>query len=249
MSHGRRFGVVVLLILSVFGLWAVVSAQTPTTPSPRTKKSTGKGTEFELAERVLSARREYQMSLEAIRTYYISTSGIEHARWAEEELIQWHRISKHPFVLELDVPPPTLQGNTNIPEANDLYRRAIQFKEKGWGSNYVDNEHRAELLVHQLLTTYPQSDKISATAYQLGDIYESKVFRQTDRAAAYFERCFQWNPKTEYDARLRAARLYDRTLNQHDKAVEIYKEIANRETDPKRIEEAQRRVNELGVKK
>jgi hypothetical protein len=248
MSHARRWAPALLLGLVSFGLWAVVSAQT-TTPPPKTKSSGAKGNTVEMAERVMAARREYQTSLETIRAYYISTGDVEHARWAEEELIQWHRISKHPFHLPLDIPPPTLQGNNNIPEANDLYRRALVFKEKGWGKDYVDNEHRAELLFQQLLTNYPQSDKISDAAYQLGDIYESKVFRQYDRAAGYFERCFQWNPKTQFDARLRAARLYDRALNERNRAIEIYKEITNRETDPKRLEEAQKRLTELGAKK
>jgi hypothetical protein len=249
MSHLRRSGRAVLLALFTFGLWAVVSADTNPTPPPKSKRPGSKGGDFEMVERLLAARREYQQGLEALRTHYISTGDIERARWAEDELIQWHRIAKHPFRLELDVPPPTLQGNNNIPEANDLYRRALVFKEKGWGSTYLDNQHRAELLFQQLLTNYPQSDKISDAAYQLGDIYESKVFRQYDRSAAYFERCFQWNPKTQFDARIRAARLYDHSLNERNRAIEIYKEITNRETDPKRMEEAQRRLTELGAKK
>jgi hypothetical protein len=170
-------------------------------------------------------------------------------RWAEEELVQFHRIAKHPFCLQLDVPPPTLRGDYNIPEANELYRQALKFKDQGFGQSYIDNQHRAELLFQQLLTNYPQSDKISDAAYMLGDIYESKVFRQYERAAVYFERCFQWNAKTHFDARLRAARLYERYQIERSHAIEIYKEITTHETDPKRVEEAQRRLTELSGKK
>jgi TolA-binding protein len=240
-----------LLVGLLVGLWAPARAQSPSAnpPATRPKGAAGKGTDFELVERLQTARREYQMTLEALRAYYIGQSDIERARRVEEELVQYHRINKHPYRLELDVPPPTLQGNENKPEANDLYRRAMQFKEKGWGTDYTDNQRRAELLFQQLLTNYPQSDKISDAAYQLGDIYESKAFRQFDRAAAYFDRCYQWNPKTQFDARLRAARLYDRHLNERNKAIDIYQEITRRETDAKRIEEAQRRLTELGGKK
>ncbi len=235
----------------VLGLWAAAWAQAPSPnpPSQRPRVPAGKSTDYQLVERLLAARHEYQATLEALRAYYIGISDIERARRVEEELIQFHRINKHPYNLLLDVPPPTLQGNENKPEANDLYRRALVFKEKGWGTDYLDNQRRAELLFQQLLTNYPQSDKISDAAYQLGDIYESKAFRQYDRAAAYFERCYQWNPKTNFDARIRAARLYDRLLNERNKAIDIYKEITVRETDPKRIEEAQRRLTELGGKK
>jgi tetratricopeptide (TPR) repeat protein len=184
-----------------------------------------------------------------LRAFYIGTGDVEKARWAEDELIQFHRIAKHPFCLQLDVPPPTLRGDNNIPEANELYRQALRFKDRGYGQDYIDNQHRAELVFQQLLTNYPQSDKISDTAYMLGDIYESKVFKQYDRAAAYFERCFQWNAKTHFDARLRAARLYERYQSERSHALEIYKEITVRETDPKRFEEAQRKVTELSKKK
>jgi tetratricopeptide (TPR) repeat protein len=248
----RPAGRAALAAALALGLWAAAAAETPPPSGPPAKggkKAAGKGTDFEQVERLLAARREYQLVLEGLRAHYIGTGDIERARWAEEELIQFHRIPKHAFRLELDVPPPTLQANYNIPEANELYRRAMLFKDKGWGTDYVDNQRRAELLFQQMLTNYPQSDKISDAAYQLGDIYEGKAYRQYDRAASYFERCFQWNSKTQFDARLRAARLYDRYLNERNRAIEIYKEITVRETDAKRLEEAQKRLTELGQKK
>jgi TolA-binding protein len=248
MSCGRSLGGATVLAVLVVGFWAAAQAQTPSA-SKGTKRTQGKATDVEMVERLLSVRRDYQLILENLRAHYMATGDIEHARWAEDELVQYHRIPKHPYRLELDLPPPSLQGNNNIPEANDLYRRAMHFKDKGWGTDYLDNQRRAELLFQQMLTNYPQSDKISDAAYQLGDIYESKAFHMYDRAAGYFERCFQWNPKTQFDARLRAARLYDRMLNERNRAIEIYKEITQRETDAKRMEEAQRRLTELGAKK
>jgi len=223
-------------------LFAQVAA-TPTSNRPPAN------TDIELVERILAVRRDYQNTLEQLRAHYSATGDVERARWAEEELRQFHRIPKQAYRLELDVPPPTLQAAYNIPEANELYRRAMLYKDKGWGSDYVDNQRRAELLLQQLLTSYPQSDKIGDAAYQLGDIYESKAYKQYRRSAAYFERCFQWNPNTQFDARLRAARLYDRHLAERGRAIELYKEVASHETDPKRLQEAQRRLADLGGKK
>ena len=82
----------------------------------------------------------------------------------------------------------------------------------------------AELLLQQILSKYPQSTMIDEAAYQLGDIYESRNYHQFQRAAIYFERCFQWNKKTQTDARLRAAHLYEKQLNDKAHALEIYKE-------------------------
>ena len=201
-------------LLSVLALAATLYGQTPPTPPPSgdAKKDSGNSqNDLELVERLMMARREYQKMLELLRAHYM-TYDMERARWAEEELRQFHRISKQAYRLELDVPPPTLQAAYNIPEANELYRKAMLYKDKGWGTDYVDNQRRTELLLQQILTSYPQSDKIGDTAYQLGDLYEGKAYKQYRRAASYFERCFQWNPNTQLDARLRAARLYDKNL-------------------------------------
>jgi hypothetical protein len=70
-----------------------------------------------------------------------------------------------------------------------------------------------------------------------------------NQAALYFERCFQSNPSTHHDARLRAAHIYDRNLLNREKAMQIHKEIMNYETDPVRLEEAKRRMQELSGQK
>jgi hypothetical protein len=205
----------------------------------------GANKDLPLVERLLAARREYQLTMEALRKHYISVGDLQRARWAEEELLQFHRILKQVFIMALDVPPPTLKGSENIPQANLLFRQAKGYKDKGWGTDYIDNQRRAELLFQRILTEHPRSDKISDTAYQLGDIYESRAFQQYARSAVYFERCYQWNPKTQHDARMRAARLYERQLNDRGKAAAIYKEITTHETDDRRIDEARRKMQEL----
>jgi hypothetical protein len=126
----------------------------------------------------------------------------------------------------------------------------MAYKDKGWSSTeYIDNQRRAEILFQQILTKFPQSDKIDDAAYQLGDIYESRAYKQYRRAALYYERCFQWNPNTQFDARIRAARLYDKYLQERSRAIELYKDVTTHETDPKRIAEAQKRITELSGKK
>src|SRR5262249_39813481 len=131
-------------------------------------------------------------------------------------------------------------------------RRAMVYKDKGWswaGNDYIDNQRRAEILFQQILTNYPQSDKIDDAAYQLGEIYESKPYKQYRRAALYYERCFQWNPNTQFDARLRAARLYPNSVSEGSHGMDLYKEVTTHETHPKRIAEAQKRITELSGKK
>src|SRR5947199_1815441 len=232
-----------LMTLTLLAAGAVAWPAPADNPKPAGNKAT---TDYDLVKNLNLCRTRYQANLEQLRAWYIANGDVERARWAEEELRQFHRMPKQAFRLDLDVPAETLAAKENVPEANELYRRAMTYKDKGWGNDYLDNQRRAELLFQQLLSTYPQSDKIGDAAYQLGDIYESRAYRQYRRAAQYFERAFQWNPTTQLDARLRAARLYDRYAIDRNRARELYQEVITHDTDPRRRQEAQRRLSELG---
>src|SRR5262245_17560365 len=109
-------------LLSAFVAAAAVTialAEPPKSAPPAGRKPPGvPGSDMELVERVLASRRDYQVSLEELRKHYLSVGDVEHARWAEDELIQYHRIAKQAYRLELEVPPPTLKPTYNIPEAN-----------------------------------------------------------------------------------------------------------------------------------
>jgi TolA-binding protein len=234
----RRWWFAGLALLAVSGLRAQDGEKDK-------KPAVIKKSDVQLVERLLAARKEYQLTLEALRKHYIQTGDIQRARWAEDELLNYHRINKQAFLLPLAVPPPTLKPTTNVPQANQFYMQALKYKDKGWGTDYVDNQRRAEILLQKLLTEHPQSTKIADAAYQLGDVYESKACKQYRLAAAYFERSFQWDPKTNSDARIRAARLYEKQLNDRVRASQIYKEIITHETNEKHIEEAKARLQEI----
>jgi TolA-binding protein len=224
--------------------FTILAEDKPATPLP--KSGPAAPSDIELVERLVASRKDYQQTLEKLRQHYKTVGDIERAGWAEDELKQFHRLMKYAYRLEIDVPVASLQAKHNIPEANDLFREAMKYKDKGFGTEYVDNQRRAELLFQRLLDKYPESDKIGDTAYQLGDIYEK--YRPTPhyhRAATYFERSFQWNKTANTDSRLRAARIYDRYLTNREKAKELYKDILSHDTDSRRIEEAKKRLEEL----
>ena len=238
----QRWSASVLVLFAIMVLAAVPRAQSPSNPPV-------KGGDLELVQKLLTVRKDYQKTLEQLRVHYYQSNDMERMRWAEEELKQYHRIPKHAFILDLDVPPPNLNGNSNITEANKLFTWAMQYKDKGFGTDYMDNQRRAELLFQEILTKHPQSDKISDVAFMLGDIYESKAYRMHYRAVEYYQRCYQWNTKTTHEARIRAARIYDKQLHNRNKAIELYREVTTHETDPRRIQEAQKRIAELSATK
>jgi hypothetical protein len=237
-------GRVIILGLGVLGLGVWFAAADP--PRNRTGPTAShSATDVQLVQRVIASRREYQIALERLRAYYDSIGDDDRARAAEEELKQLHRVTKPAYIIDLDIAGPGLRPDQNVPAANDLFRRAMSYKDKGFGSEYTDNQIRAELLLQQLLQQYPTSNLCSDAAYHLAILYESSRPPQYRRAAVYYERCAQWNPATSLDARLKAAQLYDRRLNERNKAIEWYRAVLSQETDSRRRQDAQRRLDDL----
>lgn len=217
-----------------------------TAAQPAKQGNTPAPSETDLVKKVLAARKEYQQSLVSLYGHYDKIGDRQRAKWVEEELKTFHLMVKPSYRLDLfDVPPETLKAEKNIPEANALYVEAMTYKGKGNGDEYTLNQRRAEILLQSVLKDYPESDKIADVAYQLGDLFEGRAYKQYDRAAAYFERSFQWHKGRASDARLRAAYIYDKLLQERGKAILMYREVITNDADPERIKIAERRLAEL----
>jgi hypothetical protein len=247
---------VTLLGLSLAGVGAAgwAAAQSPSKPLTDSKKNPAPdagalppaANDAELVERLINARREYETSLRVLHAHYVKAGDKQRVQWVEQELMGFHLQFKPSYNLDVkDVPPPTLEASVNVREANDLFRAAMEYKGKGLGSDYILNQRRAEILLREILEKYPNSDKIGEVAYQLGDLYEGRAYKQYDRAAKYFERSFQWAKGGRTDARLRAATLYDKQLNERAKAIELYRDEIAHDLDPDRLKAAERRLGEL----
>lgn len=235
-----------LLGCSAVGLLGVGYAFTADTPKAAPVAKSAATDDTHLVERVNAARKEYQNSLVALYDQYAKTGDKERARWVEEELKAYHLSNKPSYRLDInDVPPATLEAKQNRPEANNLFRVGKDYKGKGMGTDYTLNQRRAEIVFQEILAKYPDSDKIADVAYELGDLYESRSFKQYHRAAAYYERSFQWRKGGFTDARLRAARLYDKQLNERSKAIELYRDVMQHDGDKERMKEAEKRLAEL----
>lgn len=248
------------LLLGLVGCGAVAAgwaaAESPSKPLSEPKgggdipppAGSAHSNDVQLVERCLAARKEYEGSLKALYEHYAKAGDKQRLQWAERELMAYHMMWKPSYNLDVkDVPPPTLEAKVNVKEANDLYRAGVEYKGKGkgFGDESVLNMRRAELLFREILEKYPNSDKIGDVAYQLGEVYESRAFRQFDRAAKYYERSTQWVKGNRSDARLRAAVLYDRQLNERSKAIELYRGVIEHDTDPERLKQAEKRLGEL----
>jgi hypothetical protein len=232
----------ILALAGVGGAAWVIAADPPKAAKP----TSAADTDTREVERVLAARKEYQAALIGLYSQYEKTGDKLRAQWVEEELKTFHLMTKPSYRLDLhDVPPASLEAKDNVKAANDLFKEAMRYKDKGSGTDYTLNQRRAEILFQEILKSHANSDKIADVAYQLGDLYEGRAYKQYERAAEYFQRAYQWRKGSSTDARMRAALIYDRTLNERSKAVEMYREVIANDTNPARIQQAEKRLAEL----
>jgi hypothetical protein len=202
--------------------------------------------EDRMIQRVVTARAEYQASLVSLYDQYLKAGDRERAKWVEEELRTYHLSWKPSYSLEIQDPLPESPSlSKNDAEANDLFRLAMQYKSKGSGTDYTLNMRRAEIILQDILHKHGDMDKLADVAYELGDLYESRAYKQYDRAARYFEHAATWQKGSSTDALIRAARLHDKQLNDRTKAIELYRREIRTDTDTSHVKEAERRLAEL----
>lgn len=200
--------------------------------------------ERELVKSVYDSRKNYQASLERLRSYYLQINHEENRYWVEKELTDYHLAIKAPYILDMDLPSATLKPTKNNPQANKMFREALDWLNKA-GIDKEENTKRAEILLQRVIHDFPDCDKIDEACYYLGEIYSSRYFQMYRRSVAYYERVLLYSPDTNLDARLRAAYLYERNLGNSQKAVSLYQEILAHEVDPNQTREARRRLDTL----
>ena len=141
-----------------------------------------------------------------------------------------------------------------LPSVADLIDGPVGFVPTDWVDvadvkQAIDEAPAGSILVLENTRFHPGEEandvELSKRMASLGDIYESRAFKQHDRAAAYFERSFQWRKGVRTDAIMRAAYIYDRLLNERSKAIELYREELQNDTEPVRMKEAEKRLAEL----
>ena len=90
------------------------------------------------------------------------------------------------------------------------------------------------------------SEKIDDAAFYCGEIHKEYLPGQELIAVKWYERAWEWNPDTTHPARFQAAVVYDYSLHDRDRALELYQHVVAHETNDKNnVRFASRRIREL----
>ncbi len=219
---------------------------TPADP-PLTVSASTSG-EIDLVEKMATHREEYRRSLQALIQYYNTAGNHQKMTWAREELAALDQMKQYRYFVVAEM-PENLRAAERIPAADQLYAEAEKLRrDSGWvmpGPFKNEDILRTALDKYsQVITQYPNSDKIDDAAYRMAEIHD--YFSDYTLAATAYQRAYQWDPSTPFPARFKAAFILDRKLHDRAAALKVYQEAIIKEsqyTDYKLM--AERRVQEL----
>ena len=203
-----------------------------------------------LVNEALKSRGEYLERLSALAAFYREAVVKDKLKTVEAEI----------EALKGRVDLPALKASTveayagalggkveAVPDADALFAQAEDLRRDLDPFRRQANLLKALEIYQALVLKYPQSDKVDECAYSLGQIFASSYVGNTAKAAEYYEKCVLWNPKTDKDARFRAAEAYEKARN-NEKAGELYRLAAQDDPVPENREVAKERLKRYAKK-
>jgi len=206
--------------------------------------------EVDLVEEVVANRDQYHQSLTRLRDYYRDQGEATKLGWAEFELKGASSVKPFRYLVDAEVPSDALRPVHHIPEADKLYQQGVDLMRRG--GHGVPALFREDFMIQaagtflQLITQFPTSDKIDDAAFFQGEIHKEYLPGTETIAVKWYERAFTWDANTPHPARFQAAVVYDYRLHDRGRALELYQQVVDRETDiQSNVRFAMRRVYEL----
>jgi len=206
-----------------------------------------KASEADIVEHVAVNRQAYRQGLELLIEHYTKSGNNMKLEWAKKELKALDGMPQYNYIIEAGVAPPSLKASTSIPEANYLYKDALELEKKAGVLIVIKDENLLRVALdkyNQLIRKHPSSDKIDDAAYRAGRICE--YFKDYTIAVLYYQRTYQWDPETIYPARFKAAYILDKRLPRRVEALQLYRQALKKEKlSTKRKEFVEERIMEL----
>jgi len=250
MARAILTTVIIVLLNVLVGCRAVDSGASQVLPPSIKAGSVVKTTnasEPDIIEQMAIDRQAYRNGLESLIAYYSRTGNGMKLTWAKNEMKKLNKVPQYNYLIEASVAPANLRASTSIAEADLIYMDALRFEKKARELIVFTNENDLRMAMYkynQLIRKYPSSDKIDDAAYKIGGICE--YFKDYTIALLYYQRAYQWDPKTVYPARFKAAYLLDKRLHRRAEALKGYQQALEKENlNNKQKEFAEKRVKEL----
>ncbi|MEN6309421.1 MAG: hypothetical protein ABFD91_16865 [Anaerohalosphaeraceae bacterium] len=186
--------------------------------------------EVDMVEQVAAARTGYQAALQEMIAYYQTTGNAMKRRWAENELTTLRQMAQYRYLVPGEYVTQEMSATETVEGAEAVYKQAQKLYMEAGGYFIITDSAKLRQslqLYNQLMKEFPNSTRIDEAAFRAGRIYEH--FKDYELAAVMYQRCFQWNEKTSFPARYRAAYVLDQKLKMRKEALALYKLAVQKE--------------------
>jgi hypothetical protein len=181
-----------------------------------------KSREIQIANAITSARDNYRNALEEIIQYYMDIGNHLRLKSARKELKALNKVPQRRYLSAKEM-ITDISPSKNIEDANILFEDGKAYKNP---LNIIKKKAKlvsAAARFKKILDDYPESDKADDAAYELAGIYEGYYFKDYEGAAFCYVKCYNLNENTDKPARFKAARVYDKHLEDYVEAARHYK--------------------------
>ncbi|MCH9022522.1 MAG: hypothetical protein IID32_07135, partial [Planctomycetes bacterium] len=193
-----------------------------------------RSTEVQLVEQMGTYRNKYRSYLKNMVKFYDQQGNQLKSRWATEELTNMELGPRRAYLVVAEVSGSSLRATDSIEEADLLYQEGINLMRVGVGKfgRMSANQRKLYQAIEKfngLITSYPSSDKIDDSAFQIGQIYHHYL-RDYTTALLYYQRVWQWDENTTLPVRYWVGRIYDDHIHDRIKAIEFYEKAIQLES-------------------
>ena len=230
MAKTVLIAIAVVLTTMLVGCYRPDSGESQLLPARMKQIEVVRSSEADLIEQMTEKRTGYRAYLESLVEHYKHIGNSMKLAWAKDELKKLDEIPQYRYIIEASVAGPDLRAGYSIAKAELVYLKAQQLEHRAKKLVVLVNANllRAALDKYgSLIKQYPTSDRIDDAAYRSGSICEH--FKDYSIALLYYQRTYQWNSRTEYPARYKAAYILDRQLNRRAEALDLYEQSLEKE--------------------
>lgn len=178
-----------------------------------------------LVENVILARDAYLESLDRLAKFYEKKNDDFKVKMVHTALARFYDEETYLYLHKVEVPPETLEPCKIIPRANEMYDRALRLYTEASRSfptiNFAQMRQALGTFL-RLVRRYPQSTRIAAAAYYIGNLY-ADVFDEPYLAVQWYQRAWTWDPYLPLPARYEAAVVYQEKLGEKRKALKLFR--------------------------
>lgn len=239
--------VLIALVNILVGCHRVDSGSSQLMPPSLKAATVTKGSEADIIEHMASNRQGYRNGLQSLIAHYKGTGNYMKQAWARSELKKLEEIPQYKYIIGASFPGPDLKATTSIPLADYMFEHARRLEKKAGQLIIIKDEdllRKALAKYDELVEKHPTSDKIDDAAFRAGKICE--YFKDYTVALVYYQRVYQWNPRTVHPAEYKAAYILDKRMSRRAEALELYQRAVKKAVLSQSYKElAEKRIAEL----